>query len=170
MWRCSCCLGSPPVEPMGQGWGQGLVSREKEARASGENGGQSSKGGLVAWGRLRILAAGQTQPRMGTSLRPVCLWTRVGLKDHRAKMHLLCVCPPPPLGRSEETEQETHRRDLSYTTGPPQTSSRHFPAATFPKSHLPLWGSPLTSINRVLLILQNPTRSHTSSRLVSEIP
>lgn len=60
--RCSCCLESesPPVGPTGfragDGGRGGLASKEKEARASGENGGQNSKGGLVASAReeLRI--------------------------------------------------------------------------------------------------------------------
>lgn len=144
-----------------QGWGQGLASREKEARASGENGGRNSKGGLVASARegLRVQQLGKTQPR-GGGLRP-------GLKAHRAKTHLLCAHPPPPLGRSEETEQETHRREPSYTIGPhrpPQETSKQ---STFPESHSPSPEFPLAVHQQTP---QNPTRFHTSSRLVSEIP
>lgn len=130
-----------------QGWGQGLASWEAELK--GRKGQDSERG--------------QSQPRAGLTLN-------LGLlKGYRAMAYLLCVHPPPPLGRSEETEQETHRSDPHIPFGPLNLLK---PSLSCPPSlrAFPAWSAPLPPISKLRFILRNPTRSHTSSRLVSETP
>lgn len=147
---CRCCLRSLPVEPKRFRAGDRVSPPGKTKSEFKGRKGQDSEGG-------------QTQLRSGLTLN-------LGLlKGYRAMAYLLCVRPPPPLGRSEETEQETHRSDPHILFGPLELLK---PSLSCPPSlrALPAWSSPLPPISKFLFILRNPTRSHTSSRLVSETP
>lgn len=130
---CRCCLGSLPVEPKRFRAGDRVLPPGKTRSELKGRKGQGSEGG-------------RSQPRTGLTLN-------LGLlKGYRAMAYLLCVRPPPPLGRSEETEQQTHRSDPHIPFGPLNLLK---PSLSCPPSlgALPAWSAPLPPISKLRFIL-----------------